>query len=370
MLIHRNKCLDHSQCMHFIITLPLILHDRFYLFKTRYTFRVGTRRKWSLQMKQLKISYVGTAKITLESRMPSGNSSINNWAASSHLCFLCGWSYSTASARRCGKMQLSHMFRSEILKVSWVATENTLNKQGKKKKGTQEMPTNWRKHGHISWPYEPAELSVPFCHLIPAFPKWSKSASKETAHQSAQKLHSPPFPNSAPPVLLPFIPAKGSYGHSSDPLLKSFSVSAATSSLLLQFLPLSTDLWGYFKALLIADGFLSHPFSLHWCLMFSHILATFLCCSFPFPKEITLLFPPHPKPYMLLFCLLIQLLLLSSTSQPNSDRFLHRALFASQLSPCPSALPAHTKRIRSSDCKGTQQKLQQQMLQQRRNTGC
>lgn len=37
------------------------------------------------------------------------------------------------------------------------------------------MPTNWRKQSHISQPYVPAaELSVPFCPLIPAFPKLSE----------------------------------------------------------------------------------------------------------------------------------------------------------------------------------------------------
>lgn len=106
-----------------------------------------------------------------------------------------------------------------------------------------------------------------------------------------------------------------------------------------------------------------------WCLIFFYkvvLLSSF--AHFLFQVKLPSFLPP--KPYMLLFFLLIQLLQLSSSSQWHwMHRFLHRALLKSQPSLCPSALPVHTKRIRSSDCKCTQQMLQQQMLQQHRAVG-
>lgn len=106
-----------------------------------------------------------------------------------------------------------------------------------------------------------------------------------------------------------------------------------------------------------------------WRLIFFHKVVLFSSVAhFLFQVKLPSFFPP--KPYMLLFFLLIQLLQLSSSSQWHwMHRFLHRALLKSQPSPCPSALPVHTKRIRSSDCKCTQQMLQKQMLQQHRTVG-
>lgn len=65
--------------------------------------------------------------------------------------------------------------------------------------------------------------------------------------------------------------------------------------------------------------------------------------------------------------LLIHLLQLSCCNLANetewTDSCTGLSARCSQPSPYPSALPVHTKRIRSSGCKCTQQMLQQQMLQ-------
>lgn len=159
------------------------------------------------------------------------------------------------------------------------------------------MPTNWRKHGHISQPHVPVELSVPFCHLIPAFPKWSKSASKETAHQSAQKLRNPPVPNSTPAELLPFIPSEGSYGHILG-AKQSFAAFTATSSLLLQFLPLSSEPF-YFKNILLWFQMVFLPLPTpHWYLMFFHkVMLPSSVAHFLF--QVKLLLSPTPTPQAL-----------------------------------------------------------------------